>query len=78
VPSASGSSPRGDPQGKGSEKRNTSHNGAYKIKVVAGAVRQTPSHIWEQVETLSDVRKQHNHKTSRAKKEQPGLEGEHR
>jgi hypothetical protein len=68
VPSASGSSPRGDPQGKGSEKRNTSHNGAYKIKVVAGAVRQTPSHIWEQVETLGNVRKQHDDQTSHAEK----------
>jgi hypothetical protein len=68
VSSASGSSPRGDPQGKGSEKRNTSHNGAYEIKVVAGAVRQTPSHIWEQVKTLGNVRKQHDDQTSHAKK----------
>jgi hypothetical protein len=67
VPSASGSSPLGYPQGKGSEKRNTSHNGAYKIKVVAGAVRQTPSHIWEQVEALGNVRKQHDNQTSHAK-----------
>jgi hypothetical protein len=68
VSSASGSSPHGELQGKGSENRDTSHDGAYKIKIVAGAVRQTPSHTWEEVETLGNVRKQHDDETSHAKK----------
>jgi hypothetical protein len=66
--SASGSSPRNELQGKGGENRDTSHDGAYEIEVVAGAVRQPPSHVWEHAETLGNVREQHDDKTSHAKK----------
>jgi hypothetical protein len=52
--------------------RTVFHIRAYKIKVVAGSVRQTPSHIWEREETLGNVRKQHDDQTQRA------LDGEHR
>ena len=43
------------PQNACREQQNYAGDGAEQVQVMSGAVRQAPSHAWEQMQQLSDM-----------------------